>query len=81
VSRISEMLAGRDGRKLLIPFFTTGYPSLAASLELVRVAADQGADMIELGIPFSDPMADGPQIQYSSHQALARGITLQRILE
>jgi len=54
---------------------------MAATLELVRVAADQGADIVELGMPFSDPMADGPQIQYSSQYALARGTTIRQTLK
>lgn len=80
MNRVVQMLSARNGRKLLIPFFTTGFPSMAATLELVRVAADQGADIVELGMPFSDPMADGPQIQYSSQQALAGGINMKQIL-
>lgn len=79
--RISSCLAQLDDRKLLIPFFTAGYPNMATTVELVRVAEDSGADMIELGFPFSDPLADGPQIQMSSWEALRFGATLQSVIK
>jgi tryptophan synthase alpha chain len=62
--------------KLLIPFVTAGYPSKARCLDLLRACAVGGADRIELGIPFSDPLADGPVIQATSQAALDRGTTL-----
>jgi len=68
-----------DG-KLLVPFFTAGFPDFRTSLDLVEVACDCGADLVELGMPFSDPLADGPLIQYSSRVALANGINLRKIL-
>lgn len=75
-------LVGDPGRpKLVVPFFTAGYPSLSTSLKLVRAAADSGAGIIEIGMPFSDPLADGPAIQHSSYAALQRGINLGRILD
>jgi len=80
MNRITEIIARLDRRKLLVPFFTAGYPDLRTSLELVTVAADSGADIVEIGMPFSDPLADGPQIQYSSHLALQNGIDLRTIL-
>lgn len=64
----------------LVVYLTAGYPSAAASLEAFR-AADEFADVIEVGVPFSDPLADGPTIQRSTHQALAAGMTLPRTLE
>lgn len=64
------------GRKALVAFFTAGYPDDAAFDDLVRAAADAGADVVEIGIPFSDPIADGPVIQAASSVALARGTTL-----
>lgn len=70
----------RGGHKLLIPFLTAGYPSPAQTERLVLEAEQSGADIIELGMPFSDPLADGPAIQYSSHIALQHGTTLQKIL-
>ncbi|MFH1687288.1 MAG: tryptophan synthase subunit alpha [bacterium] len=78
---ISSCLAQSGRRKLLIPFFTAGYPNMATTLEMVRVAADSGADMVELGFPFSDPLADGPLIQMSSWEAIQGGTTLASVLK
>jgi len=61
--------------KRLIPYVTCGYPSKEGCLDLLRACASGGADQIELGIPFSDPLADGPVIQATSHKALTGGIT------
>ncbi|MFT3805588.1 tryptophan synthase subunit alpha [Arenimonas sp.] len=60
-------------RKALVPFFTAGDPSLDATVPLMHALVEAGADIIELGVPFSDPMADGPTIQRSSERALERG--------
>jgi tryptophan synthase alpha chain len=60
----------------LIPYLTVGYPSLEVTRQLVPVMARQGADLIELGVPFSDPIADGATIQRASHAALENGVTL-----
>lgn len=65
-----------SGHKGFIPFVTAGDPDLATSLSIVTTLAEEGADIIELGVPFSDPMADGPTIQASSQRALATGVTL-----
>ena len=70
-----------EGRAALIPFLTSGYPDAPQSLELLRGMAHAGADIIELGIPFSDPLADGPTIQRSSFQALQGGMTTEGTLE
>jgi len=69
-----------EGRKALAPFFTAGYPDEAVFLDLIRAAADVGCRVVEIGIPFSDPVADGPLIQKSSQAALAGGMTLRRAL-
>ena len=69
--------AGRTG---LIPFITAGDPSTDAVVPIMHALVDAGADLIELGVPFSDPMADGPVIQHSSERALARGVGLSDIL-
>jgi tryptophan synthase alpha chain len=69
------------GERALIPYFTAGDPSLPATRDLVVEAARRGADLIELGIPFSDPLADGPVVQRATQRALAAGVTLPRVLE
>ena len=68
-------------RRALVCYVTAGHPDRGASVALVRGIADAGADVIELGVPFSDPVADGPVIQLSSQVALAAGMTLDRTLE
>ena len=75
-----EALRARRGRAL-IPYFTAGDPSLADTRRLVVEAARRGADVVEIGIPFSDPLADGPVIQRAAQRALAAGVTLPRVLE
>ena len=74
-----ERLAG-EGRKALIPFITAGDPDAALTVPLMQALVDAGADIIELGVPFSDPMADGPTIQRASERALAKGMTLMQVL-
>jgi tryptophan synthase alpha chain len=71
---------GAHGGKALITFITAGDPDLAVTEECILELEKGGADIIELGVPFSDPMADGPTIQKSSERALASGTTLSRIL-
>ncbi len=83
MGRISERfnslkLAGRKG---FIPFVTAGDPDLEQSIEIVLTLSRLGADVIELGVPFSDPMADGPTIQRSSERALANGVNVISILD
>jgi tryptophan synthase alpha chain len=68
------------GRTALIPYITTGDPSLASTVPLMRALTQAGADVIELGVPFSDPMADGPVIQRASERALANGVGLDDVL-
>jgi len=70
-----------SGKKGFIPFVTAGDPDLESSLSIVLKLAELGAGVIELGVPFSDPMADGPTIQRSSERALARGVTLRSVLQ
>ncbi len=71
----------KRGEAALIPFITAGDPSSQMTIELIRTLATAGADIIELGIPFSDPMADGPTIQAASERALAAGTTLATVLD
>ena len=83
MSRIETTFATLKQRQetALIPFITAGDPDLAVTAELVLTLAEAGADLIELGVPFSDPMADGPTIQAASERALAAGTTLDGILQ
>lgn len=67
-------------RKQLIPYVTGGYPTKQGCVELLQACASGGADQIELGIPFSDPLADGPVIQATSHKALTGGVTTDDLL-
>ena len=75
MSRIQSTFAAlaAQGKKGLIPFMTAGDPDPARTVEFMHALAKGGADVIELGVPFSDPMADGPVIQQSSERALAKG--------
>ena len=69
------------GRKALIPYIAAGDPYPDATVDIMQALADGGADIIELGVPFSDPMADGPVIQQASERALARGIGMTEVLD
>ena len=73
--------ARREGRGVLIPYFMCGYPSATQSIELVLAGAQGGADIIELGMPFSDPLADGATIQHAGQVALERGMTIDGCME
>ena len=79
MSRI--LSAFKPAHKALIPYITVGYPSIEATLEVVPLLADSGCDIVELGIPFSDPLADGVTIQKASLHALQNGVTSQTCLE
>lgn len=78
---MSVASAFKPGHKALIAYITVGYPSIDATLKAVPLLASSGADMVELGIPFSDPMADGVTIQKSSFNALKNGVTPKLCLE
>jgi tryptophan synthase alpha chain len=69
------------GRTALVPYVTTGDPTLAATLSIMHALTAAGADVIELGVPFSDPMADGPVVQRASERALAQGVGLSDVLD
>ena len=78
----SMFLATRGRNEIaLIPYVTAGYPSVSASLDFMDQAAAAGADAVEIGLPFSDPVADGPTIQFASHQALENGFKTRVFLE
>jgi tryptophan synthase alpha chain len=83
MSRIAQVFSQlkEQNRPGLIPFITAGDPDLATTAQLVCTLAASGADLVELGFPFSDPMADGPTIQAASERALAAGTTLKGVLD
>jgi tryptophan synthase alpha chain len=83
MSRIAQKFADlrRANRAAFVPFITAGDPDQATSFEILKRLPDAGADMIELGVPFSDPMADGPAVQASSQRALKAGMTLAKVLD
>jgi tryptophan synthase alpha chain len=70
-----------ESRKAFIPYLTAGDPSLETTLHLVLALEKAGADIVELGVPFSDPIADGPVIQRATERALSNGVTLHKVLE
>lgn len=82
MGRIDETFARlrARGERALVPYFCAGDPSLEATGRLVEEAAARGADLVEVGLPFSDPLADGPTIQRAGARALARGVSLYRLL-
>lgn len=83
MSRISDTFERRrnEGRRALIPFVTAGDPAPELTVSIMQALVRGGADIIELGVPFSDPMADGPTIQRASERALARGMSLRKVLD
>ncbi len=83
MSRIAKTFARlqTQGRKALIPFLTAGFPEPVHTVPLLHAMVAAGADVLELGVPFSDPMADGPTIQRASEQALRHGVSLRSVLD
>lgn len=83
MSRIEETFKRlkREGRPALIPFLVAGDPTLETTKALVVKMADSGADIIELGVPYSDPLADGPTIQAAYQRALERGVSLRDVFQ
>lgn len=81
MTRIAAAFAAARDRTGLVPFLTAGYPSLDASLELMRCFASAGARAIEVGVPFSDPIADGAEIQRASEWAVRHGVGMPEVLE
>lgn len=74
-------ILNQAGEMLFIPYITAGYPSLDESINILHTLCEYGADIIEIGVPFSDPIADGPTIQYSSQIALQDGVTLKKLMD
>lgn len=83
MSRIEACLAElkNAGKKALVPYITSGDPDMKTTLALMHALAEAGADIIELGVPFSDPMADGPVIQLAFERALEKGTNIDQIFE
>ncbi|MDE3116927.1 MAG: tryptophan synthase subunit alpha, partial [Pseudomonadota bacterium] len=83
MSRIAARFAElkKQNRAAFVPFITAGDPDSDTTLALLHELPAAGADLIELGVPFSDPMADGPAVQASSQRALKAGMTLTKVLE
>ncbi|MDD3155160.1 MAG: tryptophan synthase subunit alpha [Victivallaceae bacterium] len=83
MDRIAEIFTNcaKENRSALILFVSAGYPDMAASEAAAELAIEQGADILELGVPFSDPIADGPVIAQASKVALANGINLAKVLQ
>lgn len=85
MSRISRLFQvsplGDGGKKVLNVYCTAGYPHLNSTLEVMKALQENGADIIELGMPYSDPLADGPVIQQSGSIALANGMTIKKLFE
>jgi tryptophan synthase alpha chain len=80
MSRITELFK-RKNEKVLNIYCTAGFPELDSTLKIMKALQDNGADMIELGMPYSDPLADGPVIQHSSTIAIANGMTIAKLFE
>lgn len=80
MNRIDQCFAALNGRKALIPFITAGDPHPNQTIDLMKALVQGGADIIELGVPFSDPMADGPTIQRASERALKHQVSLRDVL-
>lgn len=80
MSRMNELF-GRKQREVLSVYCTAGFPRLDSTMEVLRALQDNGADMIELGMPYSDPLADGPVIQASGTRALENGMSIARLFE
>ncbi|HEU0230370.1 MAG TPA: tryptophan synthase subunit alpha [Burkholderiaceae bacterium] len=79
-SRLDSVFQRAAGRTALIPYVTAGDPSISATVPLLHALVAAGADVLELGVPFSEPMADGPVIQRASQRAIDRGVGLRQVL-
>jgi tryptophan synthase alpha chain len=82
-NRIESVLNAlrETGEPAVVPFVTVGFPDVESSIDVVQSVVEMGADMVELGVPFSDPLAEGPTIQKTSQHALERGVTLDTCLD
>lgn len=78
-NKINQLFAANTDRKLLSLYFCAGYPTLEGTADVIKTLERRGIDMIEVGVPFSDPMADGPVIQEAATNALRNGMTLRKL--
>jgi len=81
MNRIDKMFLDKKGQKVFIPFITAGDPDIGTTMDLVFAMEEAGADLIELGVPFSDPIAEGPVIQEANARALKNGVNLDIIFD
>ena len=81
MSRIQQTFAALSNKKALIPYITVGDPDIGVTLAIMNSMVENGADILELGVPFSDPMADGPTIQRAAERALVNGVSLRDVLD
>src|SRR5690606_36711878 len=81
MNRINSLFAGNGRKRILSIYFSAGYPTLDSTLDIAEGLEHAGADFLEIGFPYSDPVADGPVIQHSSEVALRNGIALSYLLE
>lgn len=80
MNRINKLFKEK-GKNILSVYFTAGYPNLNDTVEIIRQLSSKGVDLIEIGVPFSDPLADGPVIQHSSQVALKNGMSVKLLFE
>lgn len=81
MNRINTLFSEKGDKRILSIYFTAGYPTLSSTLDIAEALEHAGADFLEIGFPYSDPVADGPVIQHSSEVALHNGMTLQVLFE
>ncbi len=80
IERVFKQLRS-EGRKAFVPYIMAGYPNLNATAWALKLLQDTGADIVELGVPFTDPVADGPVIQAAADEALKQGVTLKKVIQ
>lgn len=81
MNRINSLFANKGNKRILSIYYTAGYPTLDSTLDIAQNLEKAGVDFLEIGFPYSDPVADGPVIQHSSEVALKNGMTLARLFE
>src|SRR3546814_11184673 len=81
MNRIKKLFANKEGKRILSIYYTAGYPALNSTLDIAEALERAGADFLEIGFPYSDPVADGPVIQHSSEVALHNGMTLDILFD